>query len=200
MPRRRYLAGMLLLASATPAAAHPHVWVDYRATMQLDHGVIVALAEQWSFDEDFSGMALGDLPEGAMTPTLTARDIGILRDKDFSNLKNYGYFTHVWSAGRPVPIKAAEGFDARLSGGKLVYSFVLTLAAPVDPRQSRVDIGIWDDSFYVDLEPQRGAQALAVSGPGATGCRAAAIADKTHSIYSGMVTPLTIHVRCAGDN
>jgi ABC-type uncharacterized transport system substrate-binding protein len=81
-----------------------------------------------------------------------------------------------------------------MDGPKLVYSFVLHPKAPVDVPAAPVEIGIWDDSFYVDVEPADTPGAVSVSGD--AGCRAAIVTDKAHAIYGGLVTPETIKVSC----
>jgi tRNA threonylcarbamoyladenosine biosynthesis protein TsaE len=113
----------------------------------------------------------------------------------FANLKNSDYFTHVWSAGQPVKVKEATGFAAHLAGDKLVYDFVVPLARPVDPKAGPLRIGIWDDSYYVDVGPAAGTTAH-LDGTGAAGCKAAVIEDHDHPLYFGSIFPQTVQITC----
>ena len=141
------------------AGAHPHVWVDTVVTALLDHGKITALREEWWFDEDFTVMALSEVRKtkgmaAAMPKPLSGGEILQLKQKAFSNLANYAYFNHVWAAGKPVAVaKEVSSFDARMDGAKLVYTFTLPLAKPVEAKALR--IGIWDETYYVDVGPAK---------------------------------------------
>ena len=53
MRRLRGLALLLAILSATPAAAHPHVWIDGVVTFAFKDGRIVAIRQEWTFDEVF---------------------------------------------------------------------------------------------------------------------------------------------------
>ncbi len=191
---------ILSLIAGTPAEAHPHVWVDWVVTALLDHGKVTALREDWWFDEDFTVMALSDVRKtkgmAASVPRpLSPADVDQLKAKAFSNLANYAYFTHVWAAGKPVAVaKEVSQFAARMDGAKLAYSFTLPLAVPSDPKALRV--GIWDDTYYVDIGPATGRPAAAVEGEGAAACRARVIDDKDHLIYNGSITPKVVEITC----
>jgi hypothetical protein len=52
--------------------------VDYLATIVMDRGRITAIREQWSFDADFTVLALQDLPPAAERTRLSASDIATL--------------------------------------------------------------------------------------------------------------------------
>lgn len=191
----------LLLLTAAPAAAHPHVWVDYQLTARMTANGVSALEQEWSFDEDFSASVLSDvlkrkgpqaLKDGAFTPGEEAR----LKELAFSNLKNFGYFAHVWLAGKPVALaKEATGFHARLESSHLIYSFTLALTAPADPRQGPLLVGIWDDSYYVDVGPAKGKKP-SLQGPGADACGAVIAEDKSHPIYYGSIFPPVVKISC----
>lgn len=199
--RRAALAALPLLLAAASAQAHPHVWVDYELTTLFDHGRITALRQDWSFDEDFTASVLSDvlkrhngaaMVEGSFTPGETSR----LQQTAFANLKNFGYFTHVWLAGKPVALaKEVTGFQARLSDSRLYYTFTLALNTPADPHAGPVSIGIWDDSYYVDVGPAKTAKPR-LEGEGAAGCKSVLSEDHDHPIYFGSIFPYTIRITC----
>lgn len=197
--RRAATAAAFLLSSLTPADAHPHVWITYLATLVFHAGKVTALREQWTFDQDFTLVALGDLPTGAATKVLKPSDIPVLEKSEFSNLRNYAYFHHVFLGEADQGIGALQDFTARLSGQELVYNFTLALKAPIDPRATPPEIGIWDDTFFVDVEPASDA-GITMEGDGAAGCSTAIVQDEAHAIFDGMVTPPAIKLTCVKSN
>lgn len=197
----RLFAVCLAFALLVPVAAraHPHVWVDTRVTALLEAGQVRALREEWSFDEDFSVMALSEVRKAAKGMTVArpiqAGEVDQLKARAFSNLAHYAYFNHLWAAGKAVPVPATVSeFDARLDGPKLIYVFTLTLAQPVDARAFRV--GIWDESYYVDVGPAAHGPAASVEGAGAEGCQARIIDDRDHPIYDGSIIPKVADFTC----
>ncbi|HIJ37884.1 MAG TPA: DUF1007 family protein [Rhodospirillaceae bacterium] len=197
-----WLPLMALLLWQGPVQAHPHVWVDMVVTALFSEGKVNALQEDWWFDEDFTATVLGDIRKlkgvaAARPQPLTDAEIDRLKKQAFANLANYAYFTHVWRDAQPVAIgKEVTSFAAHMEGGRLSYRFTVTLAEPIDPRQHRLRIGIWDDSYYVDVGPAKGG-AAALEGDGAEGCQAKLVDDKDHPLYFGAVIPKVIAVSCA---
>ncbi len=158
-------------------------------------GKLASLREEWTFDEDFTTVALGDLPTGAATKALKPSDIPILEKSEFSNLKNYAYFHHVFVGSEDLGIGDLKDFTARLDGRKLVYTFTLRLKSPLDPRATKIEIGIWDDTFFVDVEPLSD-NAITVEGQGSQGCSTTIVQDEDHAIFDGLVTPPAIQLTC----
>lgn len=193
----RWLGAGLLLAAAAHgrAEAHPHVWVDYQVTLQFQKGKVVALREDWTFDEDFTAAVLRDVAGKEQVAALSPGDVAKLKQDAFDNLKNYGYFTHVWEGDTPVDAKESGEFLARLAAGRLAYAFSLSLARPVDAKGAPASFGIWDDSYYVDMEPAKN-NAVTLEGDHPASCRAAIVTDHQHAIYFGSVFPMIIRVSC----
>lgn len=189
--------GLFLLAR--PSQAHPHVWVDTVVTALLDNGKITALREEWWFDEDFTVQALSEVRKtkgmaAAMPKPLTEAEIAQLKATAFSNLAHYAYFTHVWAAGKPIGVaRDVTTFTARMDGARLAYTFTVPLAQPIDAKAVRV--GVWDDTYYVDVGPAKG-QAVHVEGEGGQACHARIIDDKDHPIYYGSVVPKVADITC----
>ena len=187
------LLSLLTLASA-PALAHPHVWVNYEVSVVYQKALIVALKQRWTFDEDFTSAVLTDIGK-AKIKTLDKATAAKVRANAFDNLANYGYFQHVSAGGKPVPLKPPSDFTAKLSGEKMVYEFTLPLAQPVNPRLVQVNMGWWDESFFVDYEPVS-PKAVSLSGDGANGCVVTSAEDHAHPIFYGTINPLLWKLNC----
>ena len=187
--------GLMALGAAGAARAHPHVWITWRLTPGFTGGKVADLTEEWALDRTFSSMLLQDLaPDHPKGAPLSPAEGAALRDHAFANLAHYGYFNQAWAGGRPVRFGPAQGFTARLQGDRLIYRFTLPLAEPVDPRAGPLEVGIWDTSYYVDLEPPE--QGAAVSLPAGLGCHAPVAPDAAKPIYFGTVTPLAVRISC----
>lgn len=202
---RRILVTTLLTAflAPVPALAHPHVWVDTIVTAHMDKGAVTSLREDWTFDEDFSASVLGDVRHikgmgGDRHSPLTPGEIVQLQQNAFSNLKHYDYFTHIWLNDKRLKIKPdVEGFTARLEGDKLRYWFTVQLAQPAAVAKGGVlKVGIWDDSYYVDVGPATGKPAAVLEGDGSAACRARIADDPKHLLYYGSITPKIVEVTC----
>lgn len=194
--RRLTLAAVLTVAGTPAAEAHPHVWIDYELTVVFEKGLIVALTQEWSFDEDFSATVLRDVA-GDKKPakTLGPPEIAKIEKNAFSNLKNYGYFAHVFAGDDKVGTREATGFKARLDGAKLVYDFTVPLEHGVDAKSGEVTIGVWDDTYYVDVGPTE-SKPPHLEGDGSVSCKAIIVTDHAHPIYFGAVFPKAVRVTC----
>ncbi len=192
------VAVLLAVGGSGVAEAHPHVWIDYSLTAIFADGKVVALREEWRFDDAFTATVLHDVLNGAAAPTaFSAATLASLKQKAFDNLRHYDYFTHGWASSKAVAVGEATGFAARMSGDRLVYDFVVPLTTPVDPRRKTLRFGIWDDTYYVDVGPA-GKDAVRVEGSGSEGCRATVADDPDHPIYFGSVLPKTATIACGG--
>ncbi|HVI52426.1 MAG TPA: DUF1007 family protein [Candidatus Sulfotelmatobacter sp.] len=199
--RRPVLSTLIMLLTPSLASAHPHVWVDTIVTARLDKGAVVSLREDWTFDEDFSATVLSDLRKlkgmgGDRHSAFSPAEIAKLQQNAFSNLKNYDYFTHLWLNDKALKIKPdVEDFTARMEGDKLRYLFTVRLVQPAAVKGAALKVGIWDDSYYVDVGPAKGQSAL-IEGDGTASCRARITDDPKHLLYYGSITPKIAEVTC----
>lgn len=194
---RHFLFAVLLIAARPPAAeAHPHVWIDYDLTVVFEKGLIVALTQEWSFDEDFTAAVMRDVAGEKKPPkSLSPADIAKIEKNAFSNLKNYDYFTHVFVADGKAATRPATGFTARLDGAKLVYDFTVPLEHGIDPKAGEVGVGVWDETYYVDIGPAE-SKPPKLQGDGSAACQALIVTDHQHPIYFGAVFPKIVRVTC----
>jgi ABC-type uncharacterized transport system substrate-binding protein len=187
---------MLALAGADrPASAHPHVWVTDVTTFLFEGPQLVGLRHHWQFDEFFSSFVIEEHDadgDGAFGPA----ELKGLAEGAFSNLAEYGYFTHARVDGEPLPLTAVEDFQATIEDGLLTYEFTLPLPAPVDPRAVSFAAGVYDAEYYVEVlldqdDPVR------FGGMDSGACIFDIREDSEHPIYFGMVYPLVITLQCA---
>ena len=187
---------MLVLPGAGgPASAHPHVWITDVTSFLFDGPELVGLRHQWQFDELFSSYVIEEHDadgDGAFDPA----ELAALQEGAFSNLAEYGYFTHARVDGARLPLTAVEDFEATIEDGLLIYEFTLPLPEPLDPRAVSFAAGVYDAEYYVEVlldqdDPVR------FRGMDSGACIYDIREDTENPIYFGMVNPLVITLHCA---
>ncbi|WP_084534202.1 DUF1007 family protein [Paraburkholderia dilworthii] len=197
LPFIRAVAAACFSVAAAPLAAHPHVWITYASVARMDGSALSAVQEKWTFSQGFPVSVVGDLTGMPKSGPLSPKYTRIFRQQAFDSLKGTGYFTHVFVDGKAAHFGEVRDFAVSIEGGRIVYTFVLPLADKVDLKRAQVQLGIWDETFFVDF------QALSKSGApivfDATAektCTAQAFEDKVHAIFGGAIFPLSTRLSC----
>ena len=191
---RRILLALVLLAPAAEAEAHPHIWIRATATLQFEDGKITGIRHEWVFDDFFSNALISDFDKNK-NKRFDPDEVKELEANAFVALKEFGFFTHVRVGGKPVAIEKTRDFSPSIKDNRVIYTFVAVLPEPVDPRVTQFDAGIYDDTYYVDVEvnPQIGVK---LAGGGSEACQFAVIEDKDAPLYFGAMFARRIEVRC----
>lgn len=142
---RRFILSLCLCLPPLPVQAHPHVWADYWIEAVAEPSGIVELRLTWRFDTMFSTMVRVDLKVTALTPDAIKK----IRDKAFSNLRHFNYYTYITADGVSWRPDAVRDFTARAHGEQLEYSFTIPLPKPAQS----VDVSLYDEELYVDIGP-----------------------------------------------
>ena len=83
----------LALLPASPAAAHPHVWIDASATFVFADAKLAAIAHRWTFDEVLSAVFAREFDKNR-DKTFSQAELKELFEKTFESLKDYDFFMH----------------------------------------------------------------------------------------------------------
>jgi ABC-type uncharacterized transport system substrate-binding protein len=194
-PKPRALAALALMSISLHAVAHPHVWIDYSATAQMTGSKITAIRETWTFTKTYPFSLVGDFSDAPTSGPMDAKHTALIYKQAFSNLRTVNYFTHVFANGKEAPVGEARDFAVAVEDKHMVYRFLVPLNKPVDVKASKVTVGIWDDSFFVDFNA-RGPQPVTLDETAARTCSATRFDDRDHPIFSGMVTPIASKISC----
>jgi ABC-type uncharacterized transport system substrate-binding protein len=146
----RLCASLLLLAAlacGSPAAAHPHVWIEHKMTILF--GDQPELRMSWSFDEMYSSMLREDYVK-SRGGTLTAEEVRTIEKKNFANLANYNYFITLSLNGKPVAVKTVKDFNVHFEGEKAVYEFTVPLPARA-AGQNAFEVAVFDPEYFVEF-------------------------------------------------
>jgi ABC-type uncharacterized transport system substrate-binding protein len=188
------LIALALLVPAAAAEAHPHIWIRATATLQFENGKITGIAHEWVFDDFFSNALITDFDKNK-DKKFDAAEVKELEANAFVALKEFGYFTHVRVANKEVAIETVRDFTPSIKDGKVIYRFTAVLPQPVDPRAAQFAAGVYDHSYYVDVEvnPQLGVK---LAGGGSEACKFALVEDKDAPLYFGASFARRIEIRC----
>jgi len=190
------LFGLSALIAASTASAHPHVWIDAKATLVFDKGKIAAIRMHWTFDPLFTMLVMGEHDKDK-SKSFDKAEVADLRNNAFSNLKDYSYFTHLRLDGKPAKVSRVKGFKPSFVGGKLVYEFTVLLDNPVDPLKTRFGFGVYDETYYIEIQFDEKAP-VAKTGAGSAGCTHTIAVDKKNPFYNGIIFPRIATLRCVG--
>jgi len=202
MPSRRalksiffVLALLCALLAPRPGGAHPHVWVTTMVSFVFQDGKLVALRQAWAFDDFFSASLIADFDKNK-DGAFDAAEQGDIAAKAFAALRDSDYFTRIRQGFETLPIKDAENFSATLSKGLVFYGFTLPLGAPLDPAKGPITAGVYDESFFVDVELD-GNDPVKFDGIPSGACKYAVREDPADAIYGGLVIPPSVTIECA---
>jgi ABC-type uncharacterized transport system substrate-binding protein len=153
--RGRALLAILALSgvvSATPALAHPHVWVAMHSDIVFnDQGLIDGINVEWTFDDAYTQMALDDLDTNG-DGVYSQDELAQLTKDNLDALRDYDYFAVVRFNGEKQPIDDATDYGQIWSDGKLELHFHLPLKTPIDPRTGEFVLKIYDPDFFVAMD------------------------------------------------
>ncbi len=166
------LCAATALLSASPAAAHPHVWASVRSEIILntDHQ-ITGVRHAWTFDEFYSAMAVQGLDTNG-DGVFSAEELKPLAEVNIKSLKDFDYFTFVHIGdGDNLPLKPPENYSLDYDKGLLTLHFTLPLDKPIDAHGQEVQVDVYDPSFFVAFGFATEAP-VKLSGDGIKGCSA----------------------------
>jgi ABC-type uncharacterized transport system substrate-binding protein len=177
------------------ARAHPHVWITNVTSFVFEDRQLIGVRHRWQFDELFGSVVI-DQHDADGNGRFEGAEIEAVRDAAFSNLEEYGYFTHLRADGTRIALDRVVDFEPSIDDGSLMYEFMLRLPEPLDPAAQRLVLGVYDEDYYVEIlldaeDPVR------FSGLPAGACIFDIHEDTEHPIYYGMVYPLVIGLTCA---
>jgi ABC-type uncharacterized transport system substrate-binding protein len=193
----RIITATCCALAAVPLSAHPHVWINYASIAQMQGSELNAVREKWTFSEGFPVSIVGDLTDMPKSGPLGPKYTKIFKQQAFDSLKAANYFTHVFVDGKPANFGEALNFSVAIENGHVVYTFVLPLTGKVDLKRSAVQLGIWDDTFFVDFQaPSNNESALTFDSAAPKTCAAQPFEDRDHPIFGGAIFPRSTRLSC----
>jgi ABC-type uncharacterized transport system substrate-binding protein len=142
----------VLMLTAAPALAHPHIFIDTRIEVILnDRNEATALRIGWTYDDLYALLIFGDLaldPDG--DGVLTPEEEVSLNGFDMQWIEGFEGDTYVVLDGKPLAISGPRDWTAAWEGGKLSSTHYRDLVTPVPVAEVPLVIQAYDPGYYVD--------------------------------------------------
>jgi ABC-type nickel/cobalt efflux system permease component RcnA/ABC-type uncharacterized transport system substrate-binding protein len=151
-PSRPLIGGLLAaaLCAASPAAAHPHIFVDAAVVIAFnDRGELSEIRNSWVFDEPFSSWQVQGLDTNG-DGTTSPEEMQELADDNLDGLAEYGFYTYVGEGSETLPLVASGSARFTYDNRNSTLTFAVAPEAPYRPR-GPVEIAINDPEYYVAI-------------------------------------------------
>ena len=132
--------------------AHPHVFIDYTVNFVFDQNELTGVATQWIFDEMYSSILIQDY-DANKDGKFSDREIITIKQDAFSNLENYNYFIYLSINSKNFKVKSIKNFSVDVYDNKVIYSFFIPCVVPATLSYKKIEICMYDETYYVDLLP-----------------------------------------------
>ncbi len=145
--------------SATPALAHPHVFVQARAeVLYQPDGKVLGLRHVWSFDEAYSVYITQGLDKNG-DGKLSEDELAELAKVNMESLPEVGFFTIAKANGKAQEFATPREARLNYENKVLTLTFVLPFKQPVSAnRYFALEIG--DPTYFVAFDIAAGDDAV----------------------------------------
>lgn len=137
---------------ATPAAAHPHIFIDAKAIVVFDNsGAVTEIRNEWSFDEAFSAWSIEGLDANG-DGTVSREEQQDLANQDMDGLAQYQFYTFAGEQGVTENLAFERGQNPTRDhvDGHTILRFGVKLAEPYRIRRT-LELSINDPEYYVAI-------------------------------------------------
>jgi nickel/cobalt exporter len=153
MPLRRLFVFTLLGALlATPALAHPHIFIDAKATVVFDDsGAVTEVRNEWSFDEAFSAWSIEGLDVNN-DGVVSREEQQELANQDMDGLAEYQFYTFAGEQGDDTNLKFQRGANPTRDfvDGHTILRFGVKFEEPYRIKKA-LELAINDPEYYVAI-------------------------------------------------
>jgi nickel/cobalt exporter len=146
----RLLPLAVLLLAPTPALAHPHIFIDAKATIVFnDAGELTGIRNSWTFDEGFSVWQTQGLDTNGDGIT-SSEEMQELADENMAGLAEYGFYTFAGEGDETLPFASMDDARFVFESGRSTLSFGVEPQGPYRIRDA-LEIAINDPEYYVSI-------------------------------------------------
>lgn len=140
-----------LVGLATPAAAHPHVFVVVKTDLLFDpQGRVTGIRHAWTFDDMYSAFATTGLTSDGKPAS--PQKLQPLAEQNVNDLTEYGYFTVVRSPGQKVQYDKPTEISMSEDQKKLVtLRFTIPFKTPVSADKA-LTMQVYDPTYFVSFD------------------------------------------------
>lgn len=140
-----------LMACATPALSHPHVFAEANLEVVVaEDGAVEALRHVWRFDDLFSSTVLLEFDMNADL-VLDNDELAQVGAVIHESLAEFDYFQFVTASGKSVKMNPPDMIMANYEDNQLTILFESKPAEPLR-LDGQVDFGVYDPTFYTAID------------------------------------------------
>ncbi|MET1027652.1 MAG: DUF1007 family protein [Dongiaceae bacterium] len=186
-----FVIGLLM---ASPAWAHPHVFIDNTVTFVFSGGKITAFRETWVFDDVFSNELLQqfDTDHDGKFNAAESKQVGATV---LPNVKQFHYFTYVWTDKKELAPIPPTDFKAMAEKGIVTFDFLVALPKPLDPKTQSLAVEVYDHEFFVEVDLHK-TTPVRFTGLQDGTCLPKIRDDTARAYFGGFVNPQEITLSC----
>ena len=171
------LASLMALAGlASPARAHPHVWVTAKAeVVYAPDGTVSGVRHRWTFDAGYSAyLTQGHDKNG--DGKLTPDELQEVAKENAESLVDFEYFTVLKVNGAKQAFEAPREYGMTFENGLARLSLLLPVKSP--PNGKTLSLEVYDPRFFVSFSLAEGDDAVRLAGA-PKGCAATVARPKS---------------------
>ncbi|QEI05138.1 DUF1007 family protein [Pigmentiphaga aceris] len=143
------VVGLLLAGTTGLAHAHPHAFIDVQSTLRFSSaGMVMAIEEEWFFDELYTGFVIEDLANGKKVTPQVVNGFGA---RVIENLQPFDYFTTLTAGGKKVKLGTVTEYRSEMVGKRLRLHFTIPLPNPVDPVAAPTTLSVYDPTYFIEM-------------------------------------------------
>lgn len=174
--------------AASPAAAHPHVFVDARADIVFDdEGRMTEISHAWQFDQAFSEFAVQGL-DANDDGKLDGNELKPLAEINVTSLREFEFFSYLTIGSDRAILLPPEKYWLEFENGRLTLFFTLPLEKPrVVAAYAMLEV--FDREYFVEFGFPEDQPVRLVGAPAGCGMRHHAPEEldaRTMAILSGI--------------
>ena len=157
-------AGAVLLGLTGAAMAHPHIFIDAKATLVFnDRGELAKIHNSWTFDEAFSVWQIQGLDTN--NDGITSSDeMQSLADENLKGLAEYGFYVSAGEGQESLGFTAVGGATFAFKDNRSTLSF--DIAPETAYRiKGKLDVAIADPEYYIAITLARPADVTLEGAP-----------------------------------
>lgn len=144
------LAAAATFGLAGAAQAHPHIFIDAKATIVFnDAGELTAIRNAWTFDEAFSVWQIQGLDTNGDGIT-SSEEMQELADENIKGLADYNFYTSAGESAASLPFASMAEAKFAFADNRSTLSFGIEPQGPYRIKD-KLEIAIADPEYYVAI-------------------------------------------------
>jgi len=140
----------LPVAIATPAVAHPHIFIDATAKVLFnDAGEVIGIENSWTFDEAFSAWQTAELDVNGDGKT-SSEEMADLAKENILGLAEYDFYTYAGEGSSTLPMASVDNARFEYENGRSTFTFGIEPQGPYRIKDT-FEVAIYDPEYYVAI-------------------------------------------------